>query len=482
MFLLKNKENKYNFYINLFHSHKNNLKIFFLGLPSGFLSSFILSTFGLWARDSHINLTILGILTWVSIPYSLKFFFAPFTSYFTWGSLGKKLGSQRLFMIICLANSIIFLFILSFISFALYPWLCFFFAFFICIFATLWDSMVEPYRVYLTNNKNNSTFSAFEVFGYRFGFWFGSVLPLVLAHQYSWGTSLRIMAFSLVFPLITFISLTTKSEILSFHKTDISFKAYKKNLLGCLKFFTKQESSFPLLKLLILFKISDAFCRSMLSYYLCDSGYSKLELASFEKTFGVIILIVGIAFSGWFTKFLGIGRSWPLWVSFHCIKSFLFFLGLSTTGIPKFIFDSGGLLLLHTLSPWGSILSLSIMTTASKNIQSSGVSKYLYHYFPEKDNSHLKNFPKPKEEISFEELTIRLAFLHSFCSALRLIISPIAGFIAHLGSWSIFFGVDMLFSCLGCLFFCEILQRLYKMSEKNQPESTENTGSKGHHM
>lgn len=493
--------------------HRNSLKIFFLGLPSGFLSSFVLSTFGLWAKDSHISLGVLGFLTWVSVPYSLKFFISPLTSYIQWGFLGKLMGPQRFWMIFCFLGSICFLLALSFVSFFSHPWLCLCFAFVICILAALWDSIVEPYRVFLTQSSTNAVSSASEVFGYRFGFWFGSVFPLFLSSHYSWSFALQGMSFSLFLFFLIFLLLTKKTDIKTESQPSSfkSLKNYKKYLYDCVSFFYHQERFFPVLKLLIIFKVSDAFCRSMISYSLRDNGYSNLQLAFFEKTFGMGVLILGLSFSQWLTSVLRVERSWPLWISLHGVKSFCFCLSLCFTGELKTFFNGAGLLLLHILSPWGSILFLSVVAVASQQEEGSRPSvegqtflekgKRFFFFWrknyahgpkqPSMDNPLLKeevkilchqDYEKNQKQqtlkpfsslhrLPFDVLTVRLAFLHSFASTLRLFVSPLAGFIAHNTSWNVFFATDILFACLGCFFFCSMLHKIQDLPCKNQPKT-----------
>lgn len=507
------------------HNHHQNLKIFVLGLPSGFLASFLLSTFSFWAKDSGLDLTVLGLFTWISIPYGFKFFMSPITSYIQWGFLGKKFGPQRLWMFFCLLMSFFLLIVLSNISFFRFPWLCSLLAFFLCILATLWDSMIEPYRVFLNfskkkqeTKKNNILSSAFEVFGYRFGFWFGSSFPLMVAHYYSWGLSLKIMAFFLFIFLMVFVFFSKDSQDL-FPKMNSSPKNYRKDLWNGVVFFIRQESTFPLLKFLILFKISDIFCRSMISHCLRDNGYSKMDLAFFEKTFGMVALILAVVFSKKLIKSLGFGPSWPIWSSIHGLKSVFFFLGLFTTGVSKILFDGAGLLMIHGLGPWGRILFLNLTSIASKNKDPKGIVQDLGDFFSKKNpEDHGENKPQeeqnntqkyqkfyhnpqdnhgkdpsmdnpqsPKEtnkdspesqgltsydsQVSFEILTIRLAFLHSFVSLLRFVISPIAGFIAQKSSWGIFFLTDILLSLGGCMFFHWALKYLDKCHREKESKN-----------
>lgn len=70
-----------------------------LGFSSGLPFNLIGNTLGYWLRDEHTTLTAIGVISWVTITYSLKFLWAPFLDRVSIPFLGR-LGRRRGWMLL----------------------------------------------------------------------------------------------------------------------------------------------------------------------------------------------------------------------------------------------------------------------------------------------------------------------------------------------------------------------------------------------
>ena len=73
--------------------------IFFLGIASGLPLALILSTLKALLVDKGFDLKTIGFISLVSLPYSLKIFFAPAIDSFSIPFLTKKFGQRKSWII-----------------------------------------------------------------------------------------------------------------------------------------------------------------------------------------------------------------------------------------------------------------------------------------------------------------------------------------------------------------------------------------------
>ena len=95
------------------NNKKNFLVIFFLGISSGIPITLILSTLKALLVDKGFDLQIIGFLSLVSLPYSLKIFVAPVVDSLAVPYLTKKLGNRRSWIFITQILLAILIFLLG---------------------------------------------------------------------------------------------------------------------------------------------------------------------------------------------------------------------------------------------------------------------------------------------------------------------------------------------------------------------------------
>ena len=93
------------------NNKKNFLVIFFLGISSGIPITLILSTLKALLVDKGFDIKVIGFLSLVSLPYSLKIFVAPIVDSMPIPYLTKWLGNRRswIFFTQILLTALIFL-------------------------------------------------------------------------------------------------------------------------------------------------------------------------------------------------------------------------------------------------------------------------------------------------------------------------------------------------------------------------------------
>src|ERR687890_1286279 len=66
-----------------------------LGFSSGLPFLLVFSTLSTWLREAGISLTVIGMLSWVALAYSLKFLWAPIVDRYDVPGLSQLLGRRR---------------------------------------------------------------------------------------------------------------------------------------------------------------------------------------------------------------------------------------------------------------------------------------------------------------------------------------------------------------------------------------------------
>ena len=72
--------------------NKRLTAVLFLGFSSGLPLALIGSTLQAWFTEAHLNLSAIGLLSLIGIPYTLKFIWAPLMDSIPLPWLGKRKG------------------------------------------------------------------------------------------------------------------------------------------------------------------------------------------------------------------------------------------------------------------------------------------------------------------------------------------------------------------------------------------------------
>jgi PAT family beta-lactamase induction signal transducer AmpG len=293
-------------------SAKNFCIIFFLGIASGLPLALILSTLKALLLEKGFDLKTIGFFALISLPYSLKIFFAPIIDSFRVPILTKIFGQRKSWII--LAQILLGTFILSLGAAGLTANLSAIavFALLVAFASASQDIVIDGYRIELINEEDQGLAASFYIYGYRIGLLISGAGALVIAELVSWDAVFFVMAgfmFSSIF--ITILAQETRKN---FKPEKHNFASWIKNFVFVpLKEFTHRQHWIAILAFIILFKLSDAFAGSLTLPFLLEIGFSKIEYASIVKTFGLFATLFGIFIGGIFVKKIGISKS--LWIA-----------------------------------------------------------------------------------------------------------------------------------------------------------------------
>jgi PAT family beta-lactamase induction signal transducer AmpG len=290
---------------------KNFIIIFFLGISSGLPLALILSTLKAFLLDKGFDLKTIGFFALVSIPYSLKIFFAPVMDSCSLPILTRIFGQRKSWIIFSQILLVIFISAIGMAGIASNLSAIALFSFLVALASASQDIVIDGYRIELIKKEDQAFAASFYIYGYRIGLLISGALALVLAELISWDGVYFIMAgFMMATIIITIFADETRKNFKTTNKGFVSW--FKEFVITPLLDLTKHKRWYIILIFVISFKLGDAFAGNLTLPFLLDIGFSKIEIAAILKTFGLFATLFGVFCGGILVKKIGIIKS--LWI------------------------------------------------------------------------------------------------------------------------------------------------------------------------
>jgi len=277
-------------------NNKNFFIITCLGFVAGLPLALILSTLKATLFESGFDLTTIGFLSLLSLPYSLKMFVAPAFDCFSVSFLYKKFGQKKSWILVMQLLLIITCFGLSWAVLQNNLWLITIFALLIAVFSACQDIVIDAYRIESFTLQDQGIATMLYIYGYRLGMLVSGGFALYLATTLPWYAVYAVMG-CLIFCFMIFLIITNQHEdeknILSTNKKDV-FKQAWLFIIDAYRDLINKNKWYFILLFIIFFKLTDAFAGNMIMPFLLDIGYSKKELATILKTCGLFATLFGV--------------------------------------------------------------------------------------------------------------------------------------------------------------------------------------------
>ena len=271
------------------------LTLFCMGLGSGL--PFLLvggMTLSTWLRDVGFELSVIGLISFAGFFYVLKFLWAPLIDRYSLPFLGRRKGwlvvSQLLLIATLVAIALlgpesslgVFIVLVGIAAFA---------------GATL-DTVVDAYRIEVAPIEYQAALAATYILGYRIALILSGAIALYLAELLGWTNAYLIMALCLLIPLGASIickepDTARALAVREVRLIDAFIKPFQ-------EFFSRNGLwlALALLVFVGLFKLPDQMIGVMSGPFYLDSGYTKADIATVSKLFGVWVGIAGAFIGG----------------------------------------------------------------------------------------------------------------------------------------------------------------------------------------
>ena len=273
-----------------------------MGFACGLPLLLTISVLQAWMKDEGVDLTVIGMMSLVGLPYTVKFLWAPFMDRFTLPFLGRRRG-WMLIAQIALIFSIVFL---GTTQPGESQWIVAFAAFLVTFFSASQDIVVDAYRREDLSDDELGLGSSLYINGYRVGMLLASGGGLIMADYIPFSLVYLIMA-ACMLPGVFTTLLTPEPETPAGTPKTI----HEAVIDPLVEYFSRQGALW-ILAFILFYKIGDTMASAMTTPFYLDIGFSKTEIGAVVKFFGFWATIAGGLIGGITMIRLGINRG--LWI------------------------------------------------------------------------------------------------------------------------------------------------------------------------
>jgi PAT family beta-lactamase induction signal transducer AmpG len=318
------------------YTQKITLRMFFLGFSAGLPLLLVLGTLGFWLREAGIDRSTIGYLSWIGLIYGFKWVWAPLVDRLTLPFLSNLLGRRKAWLLIAqiLVMTGLVGMSISDPSKQVNAVACF--AVLVAFGSATQDIALDAFRIESADTKMQGVLAAAYQTGYRFAMiWAGAGVLWIAARaqqtpdnvydHYGWQVAYLCMAASMLVGVITVLFSNEKQYVPQMQVHSIKQwiqVAFLEPFADFLKRY--QWHAVLILALIAVYRISDVVMGIMANPFYVDMGYTKDEVASVTKVFGVIMTLLGAFIGGGLTVRFGIYRILMLGAILSATSNLLF--------------------------------------------------------------------------------------------------------------------------------------------------------------
>ncbi|HJD54682.1 MAG TPA: MFS transporter [Rickettsia endosymbiont of Proechinophthirus fluctus] len=307
--------------------------IWLFGLISGFNLMITGNTLNYWLAKEDIALQTIGILSFITLPYSINFLLAPIFDAVQIKYLNKIFGHRLSW--ICLTSSVLIflIYIFSFLDPRTNLLLFAFTALIISFFSAAQDTILSALRTEIVPKESLGFTSGIYIFGYRVGMLLAGSGAIYLSIYLTFNEIYKIFA-GLVFIYLILLIVGIKYCYLNENihiqiiKNDTKNNQNKKNIINFIYNALKPIGSvyfiILILIFLVLYRLPDNLINVMINPFLLHLEYDAFEIASVGKFCGVVGAIIGGLVGGVIMKHKNILNSIFLFGIIHALGHMLF--------------------------------------------------------------------------------------------------------------------------------------------------------------
>jgi PAT family beta-lactamase induction signal transducer AmpG len=264
------------------------LTMLFLGLGSGLPFLLVGYTLSTWLRDTGVALSVIGLVSYASFFYVLKFLWAPLIDRYPLPFLGRRKGWLVTSQIILIA-ALISMAVIGPASLTLFVIA----AGLVAFSGATQDIVVDAYRIEIAPVESQAALAATYILGYRLGLILSGAIALYLAELVGWTNAYLVMAALILLPLAAVLLSKEPAADKELHIQDAFIKPFQ-------EFFSRNGVllALALLAFVGLFKLPDQMIGVLAGPFYLDSGFTKADIATVSKVYGVWIGIAGAFLGG----------------------------------------------------------------------------------------------------------------------------------------------------------------------------------------
>ncbi|GHB08359.1 AmpG family muropeptide MFS transporter [Salinicola rhizosphaerae] len=360
--------------------------LLFLGFSAGLPFLLVFSTLTAWLEDSGVEVAAIGFFSWVGMLYSIKLFWAPIVDRLRLPLIGNWVGQRRSWMLLGQALIAAGLVGLSSVDPVGHLPMVAGFALLTAFGAATQDIVIDAYRIESGEPEIQAAMASTYIIGYRIGIVMAGAGALYIADAASWSAAYLSMAALVSVGVLTVLvrpepprprGLTTvlyHPRVRQFLRMSRGRRHWQRQagawLLAAVvcpisDFFQRYgRLALALLLFVGIYRISDIAMAAMANPLYLSLGFTKSDIASVTKVFGVLMTIGGGLLGGMLVVRYGLGRMLVTGALAVALTNLLFVaLSLGGNSLPLLVLTITGDNLANGLASTVFIAFLSSLTS-----------------------------------------------------------------------------------------------------------------------
>lgn len=322
------------------YSEAATLRMFALGFAAGLPLLLVLGTLSFRLREAGIDRATIGYLSWVGLAYGFKWVWAPLVDRLPLPPLTTLLGRRRGWLLLAQAMVIVGLVGMAMNDprAGLEPMVwC---ALLVAFGSATQDIALDAYRIESAEPRKQAALAAAYQTGYRLAMiWAGAGVLWVAAwaetsvaqaattgyQNDSWRIAYLVMAASMAVGVLT-VLLSPEPARRALPPAKNAAEWLQGALLEPFADFIRRYrwQAALILALIAIYRISDVVMGIMANPFYVDMGFTKEEVATVSKVYGVIMTLVGAFVGGALSMRLGVMRVLMLGAVLSAASNLLF--------------------------------------------------------------------------------------------------------------------------------------------------------------
>ena len=322
------------------YTHPRVVGMLFLGFSAGLPLLLVLGTLSFWLSEAGIARATIGHLSWVGLAYGFKFLWSPLVDRLPLPFLTARLGKRRAWLLLSQVCIALALFGMANTDPVLNLAHTVYFALAVAFASATQDIALDAYRIEAVEAEKQGAMAATYQAGYRIAMitagagalWIAASVDTTAATYdfHPWQVAYTVMAALMVVGILTTLTIREPEKRIPPATNERELHARQKfaglglsdGLLNAAAWFYDAVLSpfidfiqrykwqaLLMLALIALYRISDVVMGVMSNPFYQEMGFTKDEVATVSKVFGVIMTIAGAGLGGLLTMRLGVMRT-----------------------------------------------------------------------------------------------------------------------------------------------------------------------------
>lgn len=310
------------------------LRLLVLGFAAGLPIILVFGTLSAWLRESGVERSAIGFVSLVTLAYGFKWVWSPLVDRLRLGRLTRVLGRRRGWLLLAQLGVVAGLIGMALNDPSVTLDALIVFAVWTAFSSATQDIVIDAYRIECAPVDQQAALAATYMAGYRIGMivsgagaffiaaWFD---PDPSVYDYaSWRSAYLVMALIMSLPILLTLSMPEPqfSAALMASERDRAVLQPQPDLLESLRTWFREAVLEPfadflrrygwtalvVLAVIGSYRVSDIVLGVIANVFYIDMGFTKSQIASVAKIFGVVMTLLGVFLGGVMAPRIGLGR------------------------------------------------------------------------------------------------------------------------------------------------------------------------------